>query len=219
MTLRSLTEIFGGTSGINCYAPPPEIVAWLGGVESPRIMDLGANIGLFGLYVFGRWPAARLRAFEPDPGNASLLRRTIAANHLDERWSVRGSACSNRAGTIPFIAGLLSESRIAEDGELGTIDVPMVDLFNEDHDVDLLKIDIEGAEWPILTDARLSGLKARSIVLEWHSGGCPETDPHVGAIRLLRGSGYTRTLDVGDPSVHTGNGISWAWRPEVDRCA
>jgi FkbM family methyltransferase len=210
-----LNEIFGGTGGLTCYAPPSEIEAWLNERRAPRVMDLGANIGLFGLYVLSRWPGARLTAFEPDPTNAALLRRTITANNFEQQWSVRGTACSNRAATASFAAGLFSESRLAEPNEIGTIDVPMIDLFAEDHDVDLMKIDIEGAEWPILTDCRLSELKARVLVLEWHAGGCPEGDPHAAAIRLLRAAGYTQTVDVGDCSVPTGSGVVWAWRPDV----
>lgn len=208
-----LNEIFGGTGGVISYAAPPDVVASLDSADAPKIMDLGANIGLFGLYVLGRWPTAQVTAFEPDPENAALLEQTIAANNLQSRWHVHRSACSNVPGTIPFVAGLLSEARMADAGDVGTIDVPMVDLFTEDHDVDLLKMDIEGGEWPILIDARLPELKARAVVLEWHTRGCPESDPHAAAVRLLRGAGYTRTLDVGDsPAGHSG-GVMWAWRP------
>lgn len=207
-----LNEIFGGTGGLNCYAPPPEVAARLDRAASPRIMDVGANIGLFGLYMLGRWPAARVTAFEPDPDNAALLDRTIAANNLDHCWTVHRLACSNRGGTVPFAGGLLSESRIAAPGEAGTIDVPMVDLFAQDHDVDLLKIDIEGAEWAILTDPRLPELKASALVLEWHTGACPESDPHTAAVRLLRAAGFTHTLDIGDRAADSTNGVLWAWR-------
>jgi FkbM family methyltransferase len=212
-----LNEIFGGTGGVNCYAPPSDVVARLDGAASPRIMDLGANIGLFGLYILSRWPTARLTAFEPDPANAAILQRTIAANNLGHLWKVHPWACSNRAGTVPFVAGFLSESRIAEPGQAGTIDVPMVDVFTEDHDVDVLKIDIEGAEWAILTDPRLPQLKAEAVVLEWHEGGCPEPDPHATVVRLLHAAGYTRTLDVGDLAVRDTNGVIWAWRPALEQ--
>jgi FkbM family methyltransferase len=210
-----LNEIFGGTGGINCYAPPDDVGAWLDGLGSPQVLDLGANIGLFGLYVFGRWPTARLTGFEPDPNNAVLLRHTISANNLAQQWTISGSACSNRAGTVRFVAGRLSESRIADRDEVGTIEVGVVDLFAEDHDVDLMKIDIEGAEWSILADSRLRDLKARALVLEWHAGGCPEADPRAAATRLLRAAGYTHTLDVGDTLKRTGTGVTWAWRPEI----
>jgi FkbM family methyltransferase len=208
-----LNEIFGGTGGFEGYAPPPEVAAWLDDAAAPRVMDLGANIGLFGLYILSRWPAAQLTAFEPDPDNAALLRHTVAANGLNEFWQVQAAACSNRGGTIPFAAGLLSEARIAEPGELGTIDVPMVDVFAEDSNVDLLKIDIEGAEWAILTDPRLSDLKARAVVLEWHTRDCPAPDPRAEAVRLLRAAGYTNVLDVGDSPVRRTDGVLWAWRP------
>jgi FkbM family methyltransferase len=208
-----LNEIFGGTGGGDGYAPPPDIAPRLDRAGAPQIMDLGANIGLFGLYVFSRWPSARLTAFEPDPGNAALLAHTIATNGLEGRWQVHRAACSNRRGTIPFAAGLLSEARIAEPGEDGTIEVPMVDVFAEDHQVDLLKMDIEGAEWPILTDPRLPELGARAVVLEWHTRGCPDPEPHAAAVRLLQAAGYTRTLDVGELSPHSTDGVLWAWRP------
>jgi FkbM family methyltransferase len=206
-----LNEIFGGTGGINGYAPPSEVAAALDESQSPRIMDLGANIGLFGLYVLGRWPTARITAFEPDPDNAALLERTIAANSLQRQWHLRRSACSNCAGTMPFAAGLFSEARIADPGEAGTVEVQTVDLFAEDHDLDLLKIDIEGGEWPILTDPRLAELKARAVVLEWHARGCPVPDAHSAARDLLSAAGYAQLLDVGEPQGHT-DGVIWAWR-------
>jgi FkbM family methyltransferase len=204
-----LNEIFGHTGGVDCYAPPIEVAQKLDTVASPKVIDLGANIGLFGAYVLGRWPTARIVAFEPDDANAELLERTIAVNGLGNHWEARRLACSNRSGTIGFAAGRLSESRIADPEETGTIAVHMVDLFEQDHDVDLLKIDIEGAEWAILADRRLPELQAKAIVFEWHERGCPEADGHAAAERLLRAAGYAHTRDIGDQS---GGGVMWAWR-------
>jgi hypothetical protein len=91
--------------------------------------------------------------------------------------------------------------------------VPVVDLFEADHDVELLKIDIEGAEWDILTDPRLSELKARAIVLEWHSMGCPEPDPHEAAVRVLTAAGYGAREDGDTPGA---TGMLWVWRVEAE---
>jgi FkbM family methyltransferase len=207
-----LNEIFGGTGGINAYAPPEALSAVLGAADPPRVMDLGANIGLFGLYVLGRWPSAQITAFEPDPDNAALLEQTIAANGLEQQWQVRREACSNRRGVVAFASGRLSESRIAEPGEPSTIEVPTGDLFENDHDVDLMKIDVEGGEWAILTDPRLASLKARAVVLEWHAAGCPEPDPHAAAIRLLGDAGYEPILDLSETHGAAWN-VLWARRP------
>ena len=165
-----LNEVFGGTGGFNGYNPPPELAAELDRLESPRILDLGANIGLFGLYALSRWPASRITAYEPDADSAGLLGATVEANGLRDRWQIHRVACSNRAGTIPFASGLFSDARIAEPGEPGTIEVDVINLFAEDLAVDLLKIDIEGGEWPILLDDRSL---ATSVCARWSWNGIP----------------------------------------------
>jgi len=216
-------EIFGTGYGPNSYEPPATVAAALDAKTSPSVLDLGGNIGLFGVYVMGRWPGATVRSFEPDPTNLPILNRVIAANEFEGRWSVANVAVANRTGEQPFVAGLFAESQLAgvaepaaraprsarlEDGE--TITVATVDLFEQDHDVDLIKIDIEGGEWSILTDPRLEGLRADVIVLEWHASGCPEPDPRAAAIRLLRAAGYSR-LEESENIDHY-RGLLWAWR-------
>ena len=204
-----LNEIFGGTGGINCYEPPPEVAQRLDQFSSPTILDLGANIGLFGVYAAARWPTARMIAFEPDPANAGLLEATIAANRLGDRWKLNRAACSNAPGTIRFVAGLLCDSRVATDDDPQAITVPTVDIFRDEFDADFIKMDIEGAEWPILADRRLATLRASAIVLEWHRRGCPEGDARAAAERLWRQAGYEHILHVcGGAS----NGLMWAWR-------
>lgn len=211
-----LNEIFGGTGGQYAYEPPPALAAALAASPPATVMDLGGNIGLFGAYALGRWPGAAIESFEPDPANLRLLERVVAANGLEQRWSVRGVAVSNYNGEMSFVSGLHADSHLATDDgatEAGavTLTVPTVDFFEQAHDVELLKMDIEGGEWSILTDPRISALRARVVVLEWHARGCPEDDPHDAAARLLRGAGYSSVEDV---EVATYNGVMWAWDNE-----
>jgi FkbM family methyltransferase len=215
-------EIFGTGYGPNSYEPPAAIAAALDAAGSPSIVDLGGNIGLFGVYVLGRWPRATVRSFEPDPTNLPLLERVIAVNELGDRWSVANVAVANEVGELPFLAGLFAESQLAavadpttktpdaariEDGE--TIVVPTVDLFEQDVHASLIKIDIEGGEWSILTDPRMRTLDADAIVLEWHASGCPEPDARATAMRLLREAGYER-MEESENFHH--RGLLWAWR-------
>jgi len=217
-------EVFGTEFGPKGYEPPAPVAATLDSRPAPTALDLGGNIGLFGVYALGRWPAMTLRSFEPDPTNLPLLERAIDANDLGGRWTVDAVAVANRAGALPFLAGLFAESQLTsltdpatrvpastplEDGE--RIMVRTIDLFEEDHDVDLIKVDIEGAEWSILTDPRLPGLGADAIVLEWHRSGCPEPDPRAAASRLLRAAGYAHQQETQSLS-HTG--VVWGWRDE-----
>jgi FkbM family methyltransferase len=51
------------------------------------VLDLGANIGLFDVYIRSVFPDARITAVEPHPENIAVLRETIDAN----RQTARGS--------------------------------------------------------------------------------------------------------------------------------
>jgi FkbM family methyltransferase len=201
-----LNEIFAK----RCYEPPPGPVAEaLQASDSVRVLDLGGNVGLFAAYALGRWEASQVRSFEPDPDNAGLLRSTIAANSGTSAWRLEEKAVSNRAGALAFVPGRLSESRIAHAGE-PAVHVPTVDLYDIDHDVDLLKMDIEGGEWPILTDPRLPSLSARTIVMEWHARFCPSSDPHAMVRDLLLAADYEIVRDQVSP--HALTGLLWVTR-------
>lgn len=216
-------EIFGTGHDAGSYDPPPAVAALLDAAVEPSILDLGGNIGLFGVFALGRWPQSRVTSFEPDPTNLPLIRRTLAANRMENRWRLEPAAISNASGELPFVSGLFAESQLAgleraterppdaaqlESGR--TVTVPVVDLFAQDHNVELMKMDIEGGEWPILTDPRLAQLGARALVLEWHADGAPEPDARAAAIRLVRAAGYSEVHETEDFGHR---GLFWAWRP------
>jgi len=192
-----LNEIF--VSGT--YAPPAGIE-----LRGPlRVLDLGGNVGLFGAFALHMWDVVALTSYEPDPDNLRLIRRT--AQPFDN-WQVVEAAVSNSSGEMQFAAGKYSESRMALPGE-DAVMVPVVDLY-ELPASDLIKIDIEGSEWPILLDPRLGGLKASVIVMEWHQLGCPQPDARECTERLLAEAGYRHQHHV--ESASPANGIVWASR-------
>ena len=197
-----LAEIF--TEG--SYEPPTHVEALLRGPL--RILDLGANVGLFGLYALQRWPGSALVSFEPDPENYALLERT-AASH--PRWRIHESAVSNDTEPIRFASGQYAEGRAAV-AELSAITVPCADVFTftGSQRFDLVKMDIEGGEWPILTDARLAQLPVRVLVMEWHEHRCPHPSPRVYACDLLAAAGFVHQRH--EPGRFASNGLLWAWR-------
>jgi FkbM family methyltransferase len=192
----------------HAYEPPPVIASRLGGAL--RILDLGANIGTFGVFALSRWNVDRMRSFEPDPANAAMLNDTIALNRANHCWRAHQAAVSNSPGRMTFISGHFYLSRRADQDEAG-IDVMMVDLFTLEYDTDLLKMDIEGGEWSILSDPRMADLQARVIVMEWHWRFAPRADAHAAALDLLARAGYEVHADQIEP--RTGTGLVWASRP------
>jgi FkbM family methyltransferase len=210
-----LNKIFTRKGADDSYAPPPEAAAAIGAAGPPKILDVGANIGLFGVFALDYWPGAQITAFEPDPDNLRILRRTVAANDVGARWKVVGRAISNATGELSFVPGLRAKAHIAGAQERGTLSVPTVDLYEQlGSGVDLIKMDIEGGEWAILSDERLSDLNTTAIRLEWHTLLCPHEDAHAEAIRLLRAGGFTRVLD--GSLEHDRNGVLWAWRKPTE---
>jgi FkbM family methyltransferase len=192
-----LDEIFSQRE----YQPPP-------GVALPNIgsaVDLGANIGLFGAWLLGRFPDARIVGFEPDPGNAAVHRLAIEANGLNERWRLVEAFAGTKAGTTSFAAGLHA---VSHEGE--GIEVRVEDVLPALADADLVKIDIEGAEWPILADPRFRKLRARVVVLEYHQDGCPAADPAAAAERALVQAHYEVFRAGRKPAF--GAGILWGLR-------
>jgi FkbM family methyltransferase len=195
-----LDEIFSQRE----YEPPPGVV--LDVPEDVSAVDLGANVGLFGAWLLGRWPQARILAYEADPGNASVHRRAIEANGLDDRWRLVEAFAGTAAGTTSFTAGMHATSHAGEG-----IAVPVVDVLPELAAADFVKIDVEGAEWPILSDPRFRKVEARLVVLEYHAEGCREADPAAAAERSLAAAGYRVVHAARKPAF--GAGIVWGVRP------
>lgn len=211
-----LNEIFGGTGGRLAYEPPSALRPMLDSKPSPNILDLGGNVGMFGLYALHRWPGASVRSFEPDADNAALLHAAIAENRLQEQWSCTRAAVSNRAGTMAFRGGLSADSHLVDvesssgsSTANGDVEVAVADLFALEGHRDLVKMDIEGGEWAVLADPRMAELDADAIVLEWHDQGCPAPDSRDHVIRLLRDAGWTELYETIEPS-HCG--MLWARR-------
>lgn len=116
------------------------------------VVDLGANIGLTTLYFSQLFPNARFVCVEPDPSNLVVLKRNLAA--LGDRAVVVEGAVGARDGTGQLAStGMSYASRVTDDpgGDSAGTPVPVVSMeqLMARHGldrVDVLKVDIEGAE-------------------------------------------------------------------------
>ncbi len=191
------------------YEPPPDALAALQALNRPlRALDLGANIGLWGLWLHGRLPVEHVTGLEPDPENAAKHERQIALNRLERSWDLMQAAATCADGPVTFTTGRATTGHITEGGEPGA-SVAGRDIFALLDGIDLLKIDIEGAEWPMLADPRWRGLQAPVVMLEYHPHGAPSADPENDAQRALEEIGYITLPMHGDPN---GTGVVWGWR-------
>ena len=142
-------------------------------VQSPLILDCGANIGLATLYFKHIYPKARVVAFEADPDTAAALRENVSANQLQD-VSVHNLMLTNAEGEFTFFAG--GEGSLmgsATPGRTSSREIRVKGArLSEfvDETVHLLKLDVEGAEFDVMTDLIATG-KIRLIermVIEYH---------------------------------------------------
>jgi FkbM family methyltransferase len=121
--------------------------------------------------------AANVLAFEPAPAAFSKLRDNVNTNPLTGNVVCNPIAIVGRddGGTVKFFeaADSAMSSAVSANSEIGAwIDVPCASLdtvLGSEREIDLLKIDIEGAEYSLIRDASVETLRrVRKIVLEYH---------------------------------------------------
>jgi len=165
--------------------------------EPPTIIDGGANVGLATLYWKQKWPDADITAFEPDPQVFEVLEWNCEQHgHTDVDLIQRGLWSEDT--TLQFQpdgadAGHLKEDPLTMDREkaLGdTVSVPVVRLRPYlDQSIDLLKLDIEGAETEVLLDCEGALDTVEHLFVEYHSyiGQEQRIDE---VLRVLREAGF-----------------------------
>jgi FkbM family methyltransferase len=191
------------------YELPAEVERALRVVDRPKVIDVGANTGLFGAWLLTEFPLAEIVSVEPSPENLDILEQTVEHNRANADWRVVRAAVGTARGTATFSLAGTATSHLAREGETGS-SVDVVDFFELARSADLVKLDIEGGEWPILADPRLASLAA-ALVLEFHADGCPDRDPKQAAMRALERAGFTVRANAERPRL--GTGVLWAWRP------
>ena len=195
------------------HALPEPVVAAIAALgRPPRVLDLGANVGLFAAWAAAHWPGAQITCVEPDAGNLAVLDAARQAN--GSGWRVIDAAAGAAPGELRFEAGRFAVSRAALPGKDGpdVITVPVVDALELAAGHDVLKIDIEGGEWEILADPRLAALPLAALTLEYHPHLCPAADTHSHAAALLEAAGFTIRRVPHVYGAPPDNGALWAWR-------
>lgn len=152
-------------------------------VEPETIVDAGANIGLASIYYANRYPKARIVAVEPEPSNFDVLLQNVrgysnilpiqAALWCRDGYVTLNAEQGSDAGKskVGFTVG-------KGDGLLvRAITIPT--LMQEAHisSIQLLKVDIEGAEKEVFEDARDWIDVVSCLAIELHDrfkSGCRE---------------------------------------------
>lgn len=143
---------------------------------SPFVVDVGANIGMFSLFVKLQRPGASILAFEPVPEIAAVFSKNVELHELSDVTVHEVALGSSAERDVPFtyypalpgnstrypaqkdtakaMLGQMFTPRVAERlyrGQRRTVSVARLSAYLvPDRPVDLLKVDVEGAELEVL---------------------------------------------------------------------
>lgn len=159
-------------------------------------VDVGANIGTQSIYAMLSGQFRGVIAIEPDPHNASLLRRNLAHNGFAESARVIELAASNHSGTEKFyrdnqnfgahaLAPLLPDRAYTSiDVKTAPLDTILAELGVTPDNVGLVMIDVEGHEIEVLKGMERVRRHGVPIIAEV-SGGIHGADGLAELRRLL----------------------------------
>jgi len=134
----------------------------------PFIIDCGANIGLSVIYMKSLYPDAEIMAFEPDEQNFKLLEKNVRSFGLTA-VTLKKEAVWVEEGKMFFSERGSTDSKIIENKSPDAVSVDAIRLKNIiNRRIDFLKIDIEGAEYAVLTDIQDSLHFVQNLFVEYH---------------------------------------------------
>lgn len=181
------------TSILQVYAPDRRFIPKQGWT----VVDVGANIGAFSVWAASRMGASgRLLAIEPNPVSFRELRRSVEELAVDA--TAFAVACGDVEGevTLHFQPGYTVSSSLtsfAAATESATVPMRRLDALLRETGithVDLLKIDVEGAEELVLRGAGEALSRIDRVVLE-----TTHDDIGRGVRAVMDGSGFTLIHD------------------------
>lgn len=168
-----------------------------------RVLDIGANIGYYSMLAASRvGPTGRVWAIEPSPRNVAFLLASRDLNRFRNLQVVQAAA-SDRWDILEYFSA--SSNGITRSVGEGSPEIygetvqaiPATALFGPDDTVDVVKIDVEGAEGLALRGLERILRKCKpSIFTEFSPGSLPARSGMSGDayVRYLHALGYRLTV-------------------------
>jgi FkbM family methyltransferase len=142
------------------------------------IIDAGANIGLASIYFASKYPDAKIIAIEPEQSNFELLKENVAPYpHVvpiqAALWNKNEeiNLIDPGSGKWGFMTEMKQPSKKIPSKTCHTVMGTTIDKIMQDYSltkIDILKIDIEGAEKEVFSDTSSWIGKVDAVIIELH---------------------------------------------------
>ena len=135
----------------------------------PVIIDCGANVGISILRFKKIFPKAKITAFEPDKNIFQYLEANLKANNVTDVNLIQKAIWTNNDGVNFGSEGADGGSIFFSENINKVPSIRLKDFLSSFDEIDLLKIDIEGAESDVLIDCKEELKKVKCLFVEYHS--------------------------------------------------
>lgn len=166
----------------------------------PRILDLGANVGVSVLFFKAMYPNSEIEAFEADPSIFGYLQRNILRNGFTDVQLINSAAWHENA-VLQFEVEGGDGGRIARSDRDNIVSVTALDISEHmsDKHYDFMKIDIEGAEIDVLSRCSDKLGNVDNLFVEYHSVmGWPQQLDRL--LRILADAGFRYHIHSPNPA-------------------
>jgi FkbM family methyltransferase len=185
------------------YAIPKDFLT----IKTPIVVDVGANVGLFALYMKMIRPESIIHCFEPVPTTLELLQANVGYMSDFHIYPFGLSNCNQKAAMSlhPSNTGQHSVKFTFPQSEQ-KIEISLCDAAEtmeriQVHTIDILKIDAEGCEVEILESLQPKLDDVGMVIVEYHGNkdrrridqllsqfyliGASVTKPEVGVLKYI----------------------------------
>ena len=158
----------------------------------PLIIDCGSNVGVSVCYFKHIFPSSRIIAFEPDSEIFSVLKQNTRFFDPSE-VEIRNRAVWTEETNLSFQSNGADGGRLQSQGEQSVSAVRLSDYLQTE--VNMLKMDIEGAEKFVLPSIAENLKNVEHLFLELH---VEEKEPELieHTCQLLREQGFRYKIDT-----------------------
>ena len=115
------------------------------------------------------YPEAKIKAFEADPKIFAVLKENLSKNGIEKLELFNKAVWINDEGVEFGIEGADGSSVFSKENTVRVESVRLKKLLSEENEIDLLKMDIEGAEANVIPDCANELSKVKNLFLEYHT--------------------------------------------------
>jgi len=151
------------------YSYEAEVSRCLAETSGQLFVDIGANIGRYTILLAPRYQ--RVIAIEPEPNNMVALKRNLQGAGLGNVTFVQCAISNANENVELFFGRHPGTHTIVSPTYERSIEVPaktLDNLLSLEQSIDLIKLDVEGAEWKVLSGAKAIMGRIRSWLIELH---------------------------------------------------